>query len=182
MSRTTSNTSTSAMPYASSMRDRVKPRASINAPIEARGTMAYTALLMGSSVGFFAVMCHALFVLKHQFWLAWVIWGVALLSCVLAAIESRVMRVAVTGTHMTVQRLWSRRQISLNEVRSIRIVKGEYVVQTHEGSTIWIPSTLTHKAEVIARLQHAIAANVLAETVAANSLRVREQDPAITQP
>jgi hypothetical protein len=129
----------------------------------AEGRMSHIGMivLVGGSGAMFVTMCVIVFGMGQRMWPVWVFWAASLLLLAIAMRDAFVTRVLVTGTHLFVKRGWTSRSIPLSELRAIRVVKAEYVVETAQRNLVWIPMFLTNRHAIIARLQLALAANVV---------------------
>lgn len=133
--------------------------------VEGRMSHLGRIVLVGCAGTMFVTMCVIVFGMGHRMWPAWVFWAASLLLLAIAIRDAFVTRVVVTGTHLFVKRGWTSRSIPLSELRAIRVVKAEYVVETAQRSLVWIPMFLTNRQAIIAGLQLALAASVVKEAL-----------------
>lgn len=120
-------------------------------------------VLVGCAGAMFVTMCVIVFGMGQRMGPVWVFWAASLLLLAIVMRDAFVTRVLVTGTHLFVKRGWTSRSIPLSELRAIRVVKAEYVVETAQRRLVWIPMFVTNRDSIIARLQLAVAANVVKE-------------------
>jgi hypothetical protein len=111
----------------------------------------------------FVTMCVIVFGMGQRMWPVWVFWAASLVLLAIVIRDAFVTRVLVTATHLFVKRGWTFRLIPLSELRAIRVVKAEYVVETAQRRLVWIPMFVTNRYAIIARLQLVVAANVASE-------------------